>query len=296
MNPITTGAPGVAGAAGAAGAVGSATRRLAARLAVRLAARVLPPLIAVLLVLSLWEVVFLAGWRPPYVLPAPAEVLQRFAAALVEAKFWVSLTTTLIRAFVGFGLAVLIGTGIGLLVSGSRVLRSAIGSLITGMQTMPSIAWFPFAILLFGLSEQAIEFVVVLGAAPSIANGLISGIDEVPPPLLRTAKALGAKGLVLYRHIVLPAALPAYLSGLKQGWAFAWRSLMAGELLVIIASRPSLGAQLQFFREFADTAGLMSTMLVILLLGMAVDGGFSYLSRRIQARRGLGTDRASARG
>ena len=103
---------------------------------------------------------------------------------------------------------------------------------------MPSIAWFPLAILLFKLSEEAILFVVVIGAAPSVANGLISGIDHIPPLWLRAGRVLGAKGLSAYRHVVLPAALPEFVSGLKQGWAFAWRSLLAGELLVIIASAP----------------------------------------------------------
>lgn len=102
----------------------------------------------------------------------------------------------------------------------------------------PSIAWFPFAILLFGLSEGAILFVIVLGAAPSIANGLISGVDHTPPLRLRAGKILGARGVASWRHVVIPAALPAIVAGLKQGWAFAWRSLMAGELLVILASRP----------------------------------------------------------
>ena len=116
--------------------------------------------------------------------------------------------------------------------SRSRVLRAAVGSLITGLQTMPSIAWFPLAILLFKLTEAAIMFVVVLGAAPSIANGLISGVDHVPPIMLRAGRVLGAKGISAYRHVMLPAALPSFIAGLKQGWAFAWRSLMAGELLV----------------------------------------------------------------
>ena len=106
---------------------------------------------------------------------------------------------------------------------------------------MPSIAWFPLAILLFKLSEQAIMFVVVLGAAPSIANGLIAGVDHIPPILLRAGRVLGARGVTAYRHVVLPASLPSFVGGLKQGWAFAWRSLMAGELLVIIAGKPSIG-------------------------------------------------------
>ena len=128
----------------------------------------------------------------------------------------------------------MIGTVVGSLVARIPTLRAAFGSLITGLQTMPSIAWFPLAILIFQLSERAILFVVVLGAAPSIANGLITGADNVPPILLRAGRVLGARGLAAYRYVVLPASLPSFVGGLKQGWAFAWRSLMAGELLVVI--------------------------------------------------------------
>jgi NitT/TauT family transport system permease protein len=163
-----------------------------------------------------------------------------------------------------------------------------LGSLITGQQTMPSIAWFPLAILLFKLSEQAILFVVVIGAAPAIANGVISGIDHIPPLWLRAGRVLGARGVAAYRHVILPAALPAFVAGLKQGWAFAWRSLMAGELLVVIANQPSLGVRLQFERDFADATGLLAVMALILVIGIVVDAaGFSALERRLRRRRGL---------
>jgi NitT/TauT family transport system permease protein len=153
---------------------------------------------------------------------------------------------------------------------------------------MPSIAWFPFAILVFKLSEAAILFVIVLGAAPAIANGLIGGVDQIPPLLLRAGRVLGARGPAAWRHVVFPAALPGYVAGLKQGWAFAWRSLMAGELLVIIASRPSIGARLQFARELSDATGLMAMMIVVLLIGILIDGVvFGALERRIRRTRGL---------
>lgn len=256
------------------------------------ARRFIPPAMAVALVFVIWQGVYLSGWRPPYVLPAPLEVVERLVEMLGQEKFWLSLSITMGRAGIGFAVAVAVGTAVGLSVAHSRLLRSAIGSLITGMQTMPSIAWFPFAILIFGLGEQAILFVIVLGAAPSIANGLISGIDEIPRNLLRNAKSMAARGASLYWHIVLPAALPGYVAGLKQGWSFAWRSLMAGELLVIIASRPSLGASLQYSREFSDTPGLMAIMLVILIVGMAVDQVFTRITAGLLHRRGLGAGRS----
>ena len=247
-----------------------------------------PRIAAVVLALTIWQLVFLSGWRPPYVLPSPATVLTTLGERIADGTFWAPLVTTLIRAAVGFAVSIVVGTVIGLAVARFRPLRSAVGSLITGLQTMPSIAWFPLAILLFQLSERAILFVVVLGAAPSIANGIISGVDDLPPSLLRAGKVLGARGLALYRYVVVPAALPAYLAGLKQGWAFAWRSLMAGELLAIVAQRAALGQLLAADREFADAAGLMSTMVVILFVGMAVDGIFGIITNGVRRRRGLG--------
>lgn len=249
-----------------------------------------PKALAIGLVLAVWQLVVMSGWRPTFVLPSPATTLGALWQMLGTERFWSSVATTMQRAILGFALALLIGTVIGILVARIRPLRLAVGALITGLQTMPSIAWFPLAILLFGLDEQAIMFVVILGAAPSIANGVISGIDQVPPAYPRLGKVLGAGQFSLYRHIVLPAALPGYLAGLTQGWAFAWRSLMAGELLVIIAEKPSLGAQLEFARQFAKAPQLLATMLVILIIGMVVDGIFSSISRGLRKRRGLAID------
>lgn len=258
-----------------------------ARLGSRIWAGTWPKLIAIGLVLCIWQLVVWSGWRPPYDLPGPGPVFEKLVRAAGTAVFWKAVLITLQRAVVGFAVAIVIGTFVGVAVSRSRVLRSGVGSLITGLQSMPSIAWFPLAILLFQLSETAILFVVVIGAAPSIANGLITGIDHIPPLWLRAGKVLGARGLAAYRHIVLPAALPGYVAGLKQGWAFAWRSLMAGELLVIIASRPSIGTRLQFARDVSDAAGLLAMMVVILAIGIVVDTIFGAADRALRRRRGL---------
>jgi len=247
-----------------------------------------PKLAAVAAVLAVWEAVVWTGWRPVYVLPGPGRVLSELAALAGTTQFWMAAATTLRRALTGFALAIAIGTALGVAVWGNRYLRRALGSFITGLQSMPSIAWFPFAILLFGLSESAILFVVVLGAAPSIANGLVSGVDQIPVLLLRAGRVLGARGLASLRHVVLPAALPGYVAGLKQGWAFAWRSLMAGELLVIIETRPALGSQLQFARELSDAPALLAVMTVVLLIGVLVEGlVFATVEREIRRRRGL---------
>ncbi|MET8312129.1 ABC transporter permease [Micromonospora sp. NPDC005173] len=255
--------------------------------ATRLWAATWPKLAALAIVIAAWQLVVWSGWKPPYSLPGPLVVGRELLAQAQGPQLWEGLLTTLRRAAVGYLFSVAVGLLLGLAVARSTVLRAAIGSMITALQTMPSIAWFPLAILLFELSEKAIFFVVVLGAAPSIANGVISGVDYVPPLLLRAGRNLGARGLNLYRYVIAPAALPAIVAGLKQGWAFSWRSLMAGELLVVGISQTSLGAQLTYSRELSDAPWLLSTMIVILVLGLVVDAAFGAADRAIRRRWGV---------
>jgi NitT/TauT family transport system permease protein len=153
---------------------------------------------------------------------------------------------------------------------------------------MPSIAWFPLAILLLERSEGAITFVVLMGAAPAIAAGLLTGIDQVHPQLIRVGRAMGAEGFSLFRHVVLPAALPAFVGGLKQGWAFAWRSLMSAELLVVATNQTSIGQQLQSARNLPDTQQLLVLMIVIFVIGVVIDSLFGTLDRGVRQRWGLG--------
>ena len=248
-----------------------------------------PKLAAISIVLLLWQTAVWAAWRPEYLLPSPRAVFARLWDDIGTADLWEAVYHTMQRAVVGFLIAIAIGSAIGLAVSASKVVRTAIGSMITGLQTMPSIAWFPLAILLFGLDDSAIYFVVVLGAAPSIANGLIHGVDSMPPLLRRVGTSMGASRTGLYRDFVVPAAMPSVVAGLKQGWAFAWRSLMAGELLVVIPGTQTVGTRLQFARELSDAEGVMATMIVILVIGILVDSlVFSRLERRVLRARGLG--------
>jgi NitT/TauT family transport system permease protein len=254
----------------------------------RLWSAVWPRLLALTLLLAAWQVVVWSGWRPEYVLPGPLPVLERLLHDLASGDLERATATTLQRALIGYGIAVVIGTVLGLVVGRNRIVRTALGSLFSGLQAMPSVAWFPLAILIFQLSEQAILFVVILGAAPALTNGLIAGIDHIPPQLLRAARSLGARRLRLVWFVVLPAALPGYVAGLKQGWAFAWRSLMAGELLVIVGNKPSLGVRLELSRQFADAQGLLASMIAILVIGVLVDSLlFGSIEHVIRSHRGL---------
>jgi NitT/TauT family transport system permease protein len=247
-----------------------------------------PKLAAIVIGIFLWQCVVWSGWKPEYLLPGPKAVFDQLWEYIQEGRLQDAMVITFERAFKGYALALVIGVVVGSLIARIKVLRVAFGSLITGIQTMPSIAWFPLAILLFKLSEEAIMFVVVIGAAPSIANGLIAGSDNIPPILLRAGHAMGARGFASYRHIALPASLPYFVGGMKQGWAFAWRSLMAGELLVVIAGQESIGVLLQTNRNLSNAEGLLAVMIAILVIGIIVDAlVFGTLDRAIRRRWGL---------
>jgi NitT/TauT family transport system permease protein len=247
-----------------------------------------PKVAAVALGIGLWQVVVWSGWKPTYALAPPGEAFGDLWELARDGTLTTALQITMWRAVRGFFFAVVIGVVVGSLVARIAPLRTAVGSLITGLQTMPSIAWFPLAILIFRLSDAAIMFVVILGAAPSVANGLVAGADNIPPILLRAGRVLGAKGLSFYRYVVLPASLPSFMAGLKQGWAFAWRSLMAGELLVQIRGRASVGFLLHQNRTLGNSSGILAQMIVILVIGIVVDSlFFGTLDRAIRRRWGL---------
>ncbi|HEY5076085.1 MAG TPA: ABC transporter permease subunit [Acidimicrobiia bacterium] len=245
-----------------------------------------PKVLAVALFIGAWQVVVWTHWKPEYVVPSPFTVLAQFPHDTGSLSSAVAVTMR--RAGIGFGASILIGGAIGLSVARVRVLRAAIGSMITGLQTMPSVAWVPLAIVLFQLSERAILFVVILGAAPSIANGIIEGIDNVPPLLMRAGRVLGARGWSALRYVVVPAALPSVVGGLKQGWAFAWRSLMAGELITAFPGHIGVAQALNNAAQDADFVGVYEAMIVIFVIGVVVDAVFfGTILRVIRKRYGL---------
>jgi NitT/TauT family transport system permease protein len=261
-------------------------RRDPGRIARRAWSATWPKILAIGLVLAIWELVTLSGWKH-YVLKGPGPVLSSLWDQLQHAQLWEIIGWTMRSALIGYVAALIIGSAVGLLVARIPPLRAAVGSIITGLQTMPSVAWAPFAIILFGENESAILFVVILGAAPSIANGLISGVDYTPPLLLRAGQTMGLRGVARYRFLILPASLPAYVAGLKQGWAFAWRSLMAAELFVAIIGQISIGQQLAVDQQNLDFVGESSVIIVILVIGVIVDTLFTKADLAIRRRRGL---------
>ncbi|MDL2082260.1 ABC transporter permease, partial [Streptomyces sp. GXMU-J15] len=251
--------------------------------------KVLPPITAVALVLAVWQLLVWLEVAPSYKLPSPGAVWEEVRTAWLQGTLLDYIWTSVSRGLLGFLFALAIGTPLGLIVARVRFVRAAIGPILSGLQSLPSVAWVPPAVIWLGLNDSMMFAVILLGAVPSIANGLVAGIDQIPPLFLRAGRTLGATGLKGARHIVMPAALPGYLAGLKQGWAFSWRSLMAAE---IIASSPDLGVGLgqllENGRNNASMSQVFLAILLILLVGIAIDLLiFSPLERRVLRSRGL---------
>lgn len=249
----------------------------------------LPPVVAIVLIVAGWQALWAAAFWPEYQLPAPGAVWAVIAEHVADGSIVGFLWTSVHRAVIGFLVALVAAVPLGLLIAKVRLVRAAIGPLVTGLQSLPSVAWVPAAVLWFGLTDASIYVVVLLGAVPSIANGLVSGVDQIPPILPRVGKALGAGRLAGVRHIMLPAALPGFLAGLKQGWAFSWRSLMAAEL---IATSPQLGIGLgQFLHNgmsLSDMSMVLAAIVLILLVGIGIDLlVFRPMERAVLRARGL---------
>ena len=250
---------------------------------------VVPPVLFVLFLLVVWQLYIVLGDPRPDRAPSPAAVFAALAEGWESGRVQLAVATSLERGIVGFLIAIIVGTPIGLLLAEVRVLRRAIGPVISGLQVLPSVAWVPAAIIWFGLTDATVYFVILMGAIPSIVNGLIAGVDQVPPQLRRVGQVLGASRWQLATAVILPAALPGYLAGLKQGWAFSWRSLMAAEIIATGGSIGfGLGSMLQQSRELADLAGVLATILLILFIGILIELlFFGPLERRVLRGRGL---------
>ncbi|MBI2964196.1 MAG: ABC transporter permease [Deltaproteobacteria bacterium] len=234
------------------------------------------------LLVSIWDAVFRFGLYDGYLMPSPQDVLASFARGLSDGSFLIGTAVSLRRIAVGYGISVVLGLGLGLAIGRFRLLEDTVGSLVFGLQTIPSICWLPFAILWFGLSERAIVFVVVMGALLSIVIATDDGVKNTPPLLVRAGRTMGMRGVGLYARVVLPSALPAIVSGMKLGWSFAWRSLMAGELLFVSAG---LGQLLTVGRDLNDMSLVIAVMLLIVAVGLAVERLLFGTAERVIRRR-----------
>lgn len=218
--------------------------------------------------LLLWQgVVWLEVW-PHFLFPGPLEVAVTIGRIARSGELATAVWVTFRRIALGFLLAGAAGLLLGAALARFQRLSDVASPLVMGLQAMPSICWFPLAILWFGLNEWAILFVTVIGALFAVASTTEAAFRTIPPQFLRAAATMGAKGWRLYWQVMLPAALPTLLTGLRTGWSFAWRSLMAAELLFMSLG---LGHLLGIGRELVDAALVVAVILVVLLFGLAVD-------------------------
>ncbi|CUH94626.1 putative membrane protein [Propionispora sp. 2/2-37] len=238
----------------------------------------------------IWEVAYKVGvdilriWKP-YVFPSFFDVTRTLFGLISDNSLSIAVLASARRIFAGYLLSVALGLVIGLLVVRFKYLDENLSPIILGMQTLPSICWLPFAILWYGLNESAIIFVIAVGSTFAVAMSIESGIKNISPLYIRAAKTMGARGIKLYWNVTMPASLPSLIAGLKQGWSFAWRALMAGEMM---SATKGLGQILMVGRDLADISQVMAVMIVIIVLGVTVDKLiFGRIERNVRQRWGL---------
>jgi NitT/TauT family transport system permease protein len=236
------------------------------------------------MVIVLWQWAAQLRLWEPYLFPSPAEVARRIVHGFATGSYLKGSAITLLRLFEGYLISAMAGVALGVAIRYVPLLDRTLGATIVGLQALPSVCWLPIALLWFGLSQAAIIFVVVMGALLSITVATEQGIRNVPPIYIRAARTMGAKGLTLYARVILPAALPSIITGMKLGWAFAWRSLMAAELLYVSGG---LGQLLMMGRELNDIAEMVAVMILIVIIGLLNDRLiFSRLERKVRERFG----------
>lgn len=249
-----------------------------------------------MMIIIIWELVYKIGvdilriWKP-YSFPSPEAVIITVFDLLKDYTLIIAIISSIKRLAIGYLISVILGTLIGLLMVRFKYIDENFRSLILGFQTLPSLAWLPFAILWYGLNESAIIFVTAVGSIFAISLAVESGIKNINPIYLKAARTMGANGFKLYWNVILPAALPNIITGLKEGWSFAWRSLIAGEMLTATVG---LGQILMIGRELSDINQVVAVMLVILVLGLIVDKIiFWNIEESVRYRWGLSIRKAS---
>ena len=238
-----------------------------------------------ILIFSAWQWLFSAGLIPDYLFPSPVQVGKRLWELGEDGYLLPSLRATALRMVVGFAVAAAIGLNIGLLMGVSTIINSCLKSLFLGLQTLPTAAWVPISLLIFGLSVHGIYFVIIMSSVPAIAIATSGGILHIPPIYLQAARTLGTRWYSMPGRVILPAALPAIVTGLKLGWTLGWHGGVSAEL---IKSTVGLGFLLYMGRELNDAAQVIGIMVITILLGLLLDRFFfGIIERRIRIRWGL---------
>ena len=236
--------------------------------------------------LIIWQIVYSLEIWPPVSLPSPAMVAQSFADLVSDGTLIESIAVSLWRLFIGFVMSVVIGGCVGLVMVRFKQFGKTMSSFALGLQSFPSIAWVPFAILLIGFNDLGILFVIVMNSVFSIMNSTYGGIRNIPPIYVHAARNMGASGFLLFRHVMIPAAAPSLIMGLRQTWSFAWHALIGAEML--ITTGLGLGYILSIGREFSNMSQIIATMIVIFVIGLLFDRFvFSKLEEKVRQKWGL---------
>jgi NitT/TauT family transport system permease protein len=236
--------------------------------------------------IGIWQLVFMLGIWPEVSMPSPAMVAESFAGLLQDFTLVTSIGITMYRLGIGFTISVTIGIAIGLAMVKFLGFGKTMSSFAVGLQSFPSVAWVPFAILLIGLNDLGILFVVIMSSVFPVMMSTYSGIRNIPPLYIRASKNMGAKGFSLFRYVMIPAATPSLLVGIKQAWSFAWHALIGAEIL--IAASAGLGHILLVGREFQLMDQIIASMITIFAIGLLFDRiMFSKLEDKVRDKWGL---------
>jgi NitT/TauT family transport system permease protein len=247
--------------------------------------KLLKNLVFYAVIFGVWILIVKLKIWPPYLIPAPVDVLHSLHDGFSDHSFWIAIGVSMRRVVIGYAISVVLGVLLGLVIASSRFLEQTLGGLLTSLQSLPSICWLPLAVLWFGLSEKAILFVIVMGSVLSITISMEAGRHQIPKIYSMAGRNLGAGGLRLFLFVLFPASLPYLVSGLKQGWAFAWRALISGEMIFVSLG---LGQQLMMGRDLNDMSLVVAVMLLIIALGWMIDSlFFRTLERFLQRKWGL---------
>ncbi len=237
------------------------------------------------LLMACWATISKYGHWEEALFPSPMQVFRTIQRGITDGSLPLSTAVSMKRMLIGYSISMVIGLPLGILLARIEWLEDTVGSLVLGLQTLPSICWLPLALLWFGLNDTAILFVVIMGALLAITVAVKDGVKNVPPGYLRAARTMGVSPLGIYTQVLIPASMPSILTGAKLGWSFAWRALMSGELLVVGLG---LGQQLESGRDNADMSQVLAVMLVIVALGLFTDLAiFSAIENRVRERWGL---------
>ncbi|HIE47223.1 MAG: sulfate ABC transporter permease [Thaumarchaeota archaeon] len=236
-------------------------------------------------IVAVWQIISMVGVWPDNIFPSPFEVAEDLAYGVADGSLLYGVVTSMWRLVIGLTIAIVGGVVLGVFMARIEVVNQTVGSLVLGLQSIPSVAWVPLAILWFGLTDGGIIFVTAIGAIFAVTINTYTGVKNIDPHFIEAARNMGAKGTQLITAVLLPAAFPYMISGFKQGWAFAWRGVIGAEILF---SFLGLGFLLNAGRSLSDVSQVIAIMLVIMGIGLLIDSVvFKKLETKVMSRWGL---------